>query len=171
MVITVGVWIREIEYSDAKAFLTLQTQLEEETHFMLYEPFERKNDIVAEEKRIHDIRTDEFKEIFILADENNLVGFIAIKGQHLKRIKHCASIVIGILQEYNGKGYGKQLYQKAEAWAREHAINRFELTVMTTNKRALWLYSTVGFTVEGIRRKSMLVDGSYRDEFYMSKMF
>ena len=88
----------------------------------------------------------------------------------MNRIKHRASVVIGILEKYNGKGYGKRLFQKAEEWAKEKEIKRLELTVMTHNKRALWLYSSVGFNVEGIRRNALIINGKLVDEFYMGKM-
>jgi len=45
---------------------------------------------------------------------------------------------------------------------------RVELTVHTTNQRAFELYQRHGFEVEGIRRKSLLVNGRLVDEYLMS---
>ncbi|MGV3487995.1 MAG: GNAT family N-acetyltransferase [Tuberibacillus sp.] len=163
--------IREIEASDAEAFASLRSRLEDESDYMLFEAGEASRDPAKEEKKINEIKEDPYKEIYLLEDDGCLVGFIAVMGEGINRIKHRASVVIGILEAYNGRGYGKKLFQKAEQWAREKGIKRLELTVMTHNKRALWLYSTVGFNVEGIRRNALIVAGKYVDEFYMGKMF
>jgi RimJ/RimL family protein N-acetyltransferase len=36
--------------------------------------------------------------------------------------------------------------------------------------RFVHLYEKYGFAIEGIRKKSMNVDGEYIDEFYMAKL-
>jgi RimJ/RimL family protein N-acetyltransferase len=38
------------------------------------------------------------------------------------------------------------------------------------DERAIKLYEKVGFHKEGIKEKSMLVDGKYIDEYYMAKL-
>jgi RimJ/RimL family protein N-acetyltransferase len=54
------------------------------------------------------------------------------------------------------------------AWSREAGLRRVELTVHTTNVRAVNLYLRSGFQVEGVRRSSLLVSGKYVDEYLMS---
>ena len=49
-------------------------------------------------------------------------------------------------------------------------IIRLELTVECDNIHAKTLYEKQGFSVEGVRPKSMLVNGSYVDEYYMGKI-
>ena len=39
-----------------------------------------------------------------------------------------------------------------------------------TNERALDLYKKMGFKIEGLKEKSMIVDGKYVDEYYMGKI-
>lgn len=161
---------REIKVSDAGEWIALQCRLDEETSFMLFEPGERERNKGVEEKRIKEILNDPFKKFLVIESDGRLVGFIAVLGSELKRIRHRASVVIGILLEFSGHGLGKMLFKQAEEWARDNGITRLELTVMTHNRRALWLYSSTGFNVEGIRRKAMKVDGKDIDEFYMSKI-
>ena len=60
--------------------------------------------------------------------------------------------------------------EEAELWARGHGIHRLELTVMAHNVAAVALYKKAGFAVEGTRRHSMLVAGSYVNEHYMAKL-
>jgi RimJ/RimL family protein N-acetyltransferase len=57
-----------------------------------------------------------------------------------------------------------------EEWANIQNIHRLELTVMTHNIAGIALYKKMGFEIEGIKRDSLLIDGKYVDEFYMSKL-
>lgn len=57
-----------------------------------------------------------------------------------------------------------------EKWALENTITRLELTVMTHNERAVRLYKKMGFKIEGLKEKSLIVDGKYVDEYYMGKI-
>jgi len=45
-----------------------------------------------------------------------------------------------------------------------------ELTVECCNNTAKNLYEKNGFKIEGIRKKSMFVAGSFVNEFYMAKI-
>ena len=56
------------------------------------------------------------------------------------------------------------------AWARANGLVRLELTVECPNTGAKALYEKHGFTVEGVRPKSMKVNGTYVDEYYMGKI-
>ncbi len=80
------------------------------------------------------------------------------------------SLVIGVLQAFTGQGFGKELVNKLEVWAMSHGYSRLDLTVMQHNERAKRLYESCGFEVEGLKRYSLVVDGEYVDELYMSKL-
>ena len=62
------------------------------------------------------------------------------------------------------------MFEQLEKWALLNSITRLELTVVCTNKAALALYKKMGFKIEGIKENSMIVDGSYIDEYYMGKV-
>ena len=166
----INVDIREIKREDAKQYLTLCQQLDEETQYMLFEPGERDLSIQEQEEKIEHILLQKHSTILVADNGEQIIGFIAVLGNQLKRTLHRASIVIGILKDYQGQGMGKQLMAAAEAWAQERGIRRLELTVMSHNKQALWLYSAFNYNVEGIRRKALIVDNRFVDEFYMGKM-
>ena len=54
--------------------------------------------------------------------------------------------------------------------AKESGIVRLELTVECENDGAKTLYERMGFEIEGIRPKSMKVNGRFVDEYYMGKI-
>jgi RimJ/RimL family protein N-acetyltransferase len=60
------------------------------------------------------------------------------------------------------------MMQEVIAWSLAAGLKRLELTVHTTNLRAVSVYLRHGFLVEGMHRSSLLVDGKYVDEYFMS---
>jgi len=162
--------IRTIRESDAESFLSLCKQLDEENRFMMLEPGERKTTVDEQKQRIRDILAWENQTLFVVEGDESLVGYLSATGGRVARNKRTAYIVIGILEGFTGKGLGTALFECMEQWARDRALHRLELTVMVRNQRAVGLYKKMGFEIEGLKRDSLFVDGSYVDEYYMSKL-
>jgi RimJ/RimL family protein N-acetyltransferase len=162
--------IRTIRESDTEQFLLLGKTLDQETQFMMLEPGERTMTIEEQSQRIKSVLSQDNQMIFAAEQDNRLVGFLGAFGGGFQRNRHCAYIVIGILQKYVGQGIGTQLFEALETWAIDHKLHRLELTVMSHNERAIHLYQKMGFKTEGIKRDSLLVNGRYVDEYYMAKI-
>jgi RimJ/RimL family protein N-acetyltransferase len=79
-------------------------------------------------------------------------------------------LAVAVLQEYWGRGIATQMFDQVIRWSRGAGVGRLELTVHTSNLRALSLYLRCGFVVEGIRRNSLLVRGEYVDEYAMARI-
>ena len=160
---------RKIVKTDAERFWEMMNQLDHETKYMLYEPGERIKNIARIESLIEN--SVEGEDFLLVAEENDkIVGYISAQRGGLKRIAHSAYIVVGILQNYRGKGIGTEFFKQLDNWAEKKKITRLELTVICENEVAKHLYEKSGFEIEGIKRKSVLVDGIYLDEFYMAKI-
>ena len=69
-----------------------------------------------------------------------------------------------------GKGIGTEFFKRLNIWAEESKVVRLELTVICENESAKHLYTNSGFEIEGIKRKSVCVDGTYLDEYYMARV-
>jgi RimJ/RimL family protein N-acetyltransferase len=162
--------IRTICEDDAEQFLSLCKQLDLETQFMLLEPGERKTTLEEQRAQIEILLRHENQTIFVAEQDNQLVGYLAASGGTFKRNSHSAYLVTGILQGFTGQGIGTQLFQRLEEWAKQQHIHRLELTVMTHNTAGIALYKKQGFAIEGTKRDSLLINGQYVDEFYMSKV-
>lgn len=160
---------RKLAKIDAERFWEMMNQLDHETKYMLYEPGERTKNLARIEALIEN--SAEGEDFLLVAEESDkIVGYISAQKGGLKRIAHSAYIVVGILQEYRGKGIGTEFFKQLDDWAEEKKITRLELTVICKNEIAKHLYEKSGFEIEGIKRKSVLVDGNYLDEFYMAKI-
>ncbi len=160
---------RKLSKNEAESFWEMMNQLDYETKYMLYEPGERTKNIARVEALI---QSSVEREDFLLVAEadDRIVGYISAQKGDFNRTVHSAYIVVGILRNYRGKGIGTEFFRRLDVWAEEKKITRLELTVICENEVAKHLYEKNGFEIEGIKRKSVLVDGNYLDEFYMAKI-
>ena len=159
--------IRKIDQSEAKIFFDCMKSIDQETKFMMFEPDERQFD----ENLITSYLTNK-DDLFVGAfNEHEFVGFLAAKRGNFRRIRHSAYIVIGIRHAFQGQGIGTKLFDKLDEWARKNQLKRLELTVEVANIPAINLYEKQGFSIEGIKSKTMLVDGEFIDEYMMAKLY
>lgn len=161
--------IRKAEIGDAEALWTMQSALDNETQYMMYEPGERKRDMGAVENVI--ARAASGGDLLLIAEDNNeIAGYIYAQRGTFRRTRHSSYIVVGIREAYQHKGIGTKFFQQLISWAEQSDIKRLELTVMCPNVNARHLYEKFGFVIEGTKQLSMLVDGNYVDEFYMARI-
>ena len=74
-------------------------------------------------------------------------------------------------KDYQGMGIGKKLMETiidlADNWL---MLKRIGLGVFVDNDRAIKLYKSFGFEVEGTKRCAAIRNGKYEDEFIMSRI-
>jgi GNAT superfamily N-acetyltransferase len=162
--------IRTISVDDAENFLSLTEKIVGETDFMLFEEGESEITIEQQTSMIKSFLESENSTILVAEESRGLIGYIMAIGGRAKRNKHSVSIVIGVLQQYAGQGIGKKLFASLEEWARKNEINRLELTTMVHNERARSLYENMGFEIEGVKKRSLMINQTPIDEYYMAKI-
>lgn len=68
-----------------------------------------------------------------------------------------------------GKGFGKQALQLLLRWCfEEQNAHRVWLDVRAANTRAQHVYETMGFTLEGVLRDAVVVNGAFESLMVMS---
>lgn len=163
---------RKLGIEDVEDYWKLLNALDNESNYMMYEPKEReqKTNIgdLREDIEINVINGNDFLQI--AAEDNKIIGYIRAERGKFNRNFHTAYIVIGVLKDYSSKGIGTAFFKDLDKWAEETGIIRLELTVECHNKAAKHLYEKCGFVIEGIRAKSVFVDGDFVDEYYMAKI-
>ncbi len=160
---------RLVETGDALAFLELSKELDESGN-MLYAPGEREISVKEQEEMIRNVNEDRSTDLFISEENEEITGFIMLRGSALERARHCAYIALGVKESQRGKGTGKQLLRRGFRWARERGVTRLELTVLTHNAAAIHLYRQMGFKIEGEKVNSLKIEGEYINEYYMYKL-
>lgn len=162
--------IRVATANDAEALFHFGRALLSETDFFLRSSEERAGSI--DEMRMIINRFQELpRHLLLNAWKGNFpVGEAVLMGGELQRNRYTATVGVGVLQEHTGKKLGRTLMEGLEHFAHHAGIHRLELTVMSHNARALRLYEKMQYRIEGMRRESLNVNGSYVDEFSMSKL-
>ncbi|ANU23241.1 GNAT family N-acetyltransferase [Planococcus donghaensis] len=159
--------IRKAVPNDAEKLVFLMKHVEE-SNVMLFEPGERNTTSQQLNRRLTTMNDSSI--VFTAEEHNELVGYVFAIGEEIKRKQHSVYIVIGVHQANRGKGTGTQLLRAVEKWAIEKALRRIELTVVAHNTLAIALYEKLGFSLEGVKRDSLYIEGKYVDELYMSKL-
>ncbi|MBL8745998.1 MAG: GNAT family N-acetyltransferase [Phycisphaerae bacterium] len=105
----------------------------------------------------------------IVGDEVGGAGMI--RRQPRRRVRHVGHIGVGIAPAFQGLGLGRAIMEGLIAWARaqpNNAVSRVDLFVFADNVRAIRLYESLGFVVEGRRRRAVRYeDGRETDDLIM----
>jgi putative acetyltransferase len=87
------------------------------------------------------------------------------------RRRHAAMLGISVAASSQGQGVGRALMQAMCSYADEWGqILRIELTVFADNHRAIHLYESFGFRLEGTHRGYALRHGHYFDAHAMARL-
>ena len=103
--------------------------------------------------------------------ESKIIGTVGLHVFQSPRLRHSASIGIMVHKDYQERGIGKKLMATvidlADNWL---MLKRLELGVFTDNTRALKLYKSFGFEIEGTKKFSAIRNGKYTDEYIMGRI-
>lgn len=105
--------------------------------------------------------------LFIAALDGEIVGQADCHGGLWPKTRHVGAIGIAIRDGWREAGLGRILMERILEWMRSRGFQRAVLDVFATNARARRLYESLGFQVEGVRRKHFLIRGEYVDEISM----
>lgn len=162
------VHIRPAVPGDAEQLLVLRRALFAETSLLLWEPAEFVSTTDQEAQFIERIAGKANSLLLVAFTPGIAVGFLAAIGGERNRLKHSALLALGVLREQWSQGVASEMLGQVIAWAPGAGVKRLELTVHTSNDRAVSLYRKFGLEIEGTRRCSLLVDGAFNDEYLMS---
>ncbi|MEM9188116.1 MAG: GNAT family N-acetyltransferase [Myxococcota bacterium] len=100
--------------------------------------------------------------------EPRLVATASLSQLEPTLCSHVGVFGLGVHPEYQGQGLGRALMTYLIAHAEVRGLRRLELYVRADNPRAIGLYRSLGFALEGTRRRfSRLANGTYVDDHIM----
>lgn len=151
---------------DPKLFETFLLSLSRET---LYNFNHFGEDIIrsnVQEIVRRDLQRKDKLRFFALEGEMIGYGFLQLSEKPTK--KHTAGLGIVIGDRWQGKGFGRQLtnYMIKSAW--ESGLARVWLNVYSDNPRALKLYQSLGFEIEGVFKNDELTARGFRNTTAMA---
>jgi putative acetyltransferase len=122
--------------------------------------------------RIEEMSAPTRTDVQLVAEvEGHVVGSAGLHPAQPLRRRHCATLGISVLPEHQGRGVGRALMQAlcdyADGWAQ---LWRLELTVFADNERAIALYRSFDFRLEGTHRGFAMRHGVYADVHTMARL-
>lgn len=100
--------------------------------------------------------------------EDKVVGHLGMILNRAPRRKHVGTFGICVHPDAQGKGVGRalmcEMLNMADNWLN---IVRLELTVASTNDKAIALYEKTGFVQERVSRFDLFTRGRYVDSMHM----
>lgn len=125
--------------------------------------------LAAFRDKIRALATDP-RGLYLVAERDGaMVGHLLLDPLPLAQNAHVVSLNIVVHPGATDGGIGRALLGHAIAWANNNpAVEKIELRVRAGNARAIHLYESLGFAVEGrLSRRLKLADGSYVDDVEM----
>ena len=160
--------IREAESEDARLVLDYVNGISGESDFLSFGPGEFDLTEPEEEEFLIRYRASA-NQIYLLGIiDDTVVSTLNFSGGRRPRVRHSGEFGISVRREYWGLGIGSLMLDALIEWARETGIvKKINLRVRTDNRRAIRLYESKGFEIEGTSRKEILLNGRYYDHHWM----
>jgi RimJ/RimL family protein N-acetyltransferase len=155
--------VRSAQLQDAEAMARVIAQVAPEG-FLGAEP---PVDVSARTERVRELISEPAPAAaWVLEDGEAIVGEAVV---HL-RVRGVLSLGMAILPEGRGRGGGRALLQAVLDHADASEAHKLDLEAWVDNARAIALYASSGFEVEGLRRDHYLrSDGRLRSTLIMAR--
>jgi RimJ/RimL family protein N-acetyltransferase len=159
-----AVHVREAKIEDAEAMALIMAAVAPEGSIGTEPPV----DVEARAQRFREaIEADGPGASWVLEDAGRIVGNA---GVH-ERASGVLSLGMAILPDARGRGGGRAFLAAILEHARACGAHKVELEVWVDNARAIALYASAGFEVEGLRRNHYRRrDGSLRSTLLMARL-
>ncbi len=105
---------------------------------------------------------------YVAVASGQVVGWCLILQSSRKVFSHCATLGMGVVKDFRGKGIGSSLIKTALSRAKANGMERIELEVFENNAPALRLYEKIGFKREGRKVRAAKLSGEYLDLVLMA---
>lgn len=163
--------VRPARLDEAARIARLMRSVDEETPYMIYGRGERG--ISPEDIRQFILESGLGRNVSLLIAQagSDPVGYVMAVGGGLARSRHCVRIsALAVRRNWWRRGLGRRLLIETELWAREIGARRLELETMAANDAARGLYESLGFEVEGRRRRAFLLNEMWMDALVLGKL-
>ena len=168
----VTITIRNGEKEDAEEVLQSFIEARKETEYLAQYPEECCFTPEGEGNFLSSMKKDERSVELLAVLDGRVVGTAGLSpvGNGIK-VRHRSEFGVSILKSHWGMGIGKALTLSAEECARKAGYSQIELQVVEENKRAVSLYSALGFRKYGMIPRGLITkDGKDHNLVIMAKL-
>lgn len=110
--------------------------------------------------------------LYVYEEERVPVGMFKLQPMRYRNSHIIYLGGVAIDSRYKGKGCGNRMIAESVSVAKQMGFTRMELTVATSNEKAIRLYEHHGFEKEGVLKNYSYLkeEGIYLDEWVMGKI-
>ena len=101
---------------------------------------------------------------------SRIVAFAAGSIEFGFRMQFDAYVNLAVLPEWLGRGVGRALHDRVEAWARSHGVRRLTASIQAPNNAGREFAATLGYDPEVTMRCYSLIDGRMVDRLRVGKL-
>jgi ribosomal protein S18 acetylase RimI-like enzyme len=102
-------------------------------------------------------------------DSGPVLGYCRLIRGGPPHTDHLAELGIWVIARQRGAGVGRALLEASVRWAERSGVRKLQLGVFPHNGRAIGLYASMGFGVEGLRRGQYRKSYGFEDELLMAR--
>jgi RimJ/RimL family protein N-acetyltransferase len=162
-VLTIGL----MDERDAEEVVAYIDRVGGETEFLTFGPGEYDLTVAQEEEFLRRLQGGRFNFLLKGVLDGQIVSTASIHRQNRPRLRHVGELGISVLEPYWGLGIGRTMIQATLRAARERGVRKVNLKVREDNARAIALYESLGFALEGRSERAYLIRGRFHAERLM----
>ncbi len=159
------VLLRTATEEDAAGVLLLIDAVARERRYLLNT--EAHWGVEAQRRWLSSVERSGGTTLIAVAPEGEIVGWADLSRPVADLAHHTATLGTGLLATYRDAGLGRALLSAIAEEARALGLEKLDLTVRSTNSRAIHLYESLGWEHEGVSPRAYKQDGKYEDKLYM----
>jgi RimJ/RimL family protein N-acetyltransferase len=159
--------VRSALAEDAPAWLRYLYQVGDETDFLAFSS-EQVTMSVEEATQYLDFISKRSDYLFLLAaDKARIIATLNFQRGRWPFTRHNGEFGISVLAEFWGCGLARTMIGTMLEWADQNHIRKINLKVRTDNARAIQLYQSLGFTIEGKAEREFFRPGVFYSAYHM----
>lgn len=162
-----AITIRSVVAEDASAWLDYLCQVANETDFLAFssEQITMDTDQARQYLEQASKRTD---SLFLMAtDHARILATLNFQCGRWPFTRHHGEFGISVVAEFWGYGLARIMMDTMLEWAAQNHIRKINLKVRTDNHRAIHLYRSMGFTIEGVAERQCFRPGVFYLAYHM----
>jgi len=152
---------------DAAALLSFLDLVAGETDFLSFGRGEVGLTLEQEAEFVRRLHAEDGGVMLKATILGEIAAVASLLRQSRSRVRHSASLGLSVRKDYWAMGLGRAISEALILEARRLGLTRIELRVRHDNPRAISLYETLGFQVEGTLRGAFVVDNVQHDDLIM----
>ena len=163
-----GIEVREAgldDYEDEK-YEFVHRWISKVSDFLYFAPGE---DTIEEDRARFLERLKSSRVVAAITEDGLVVGQCWLIKSKSPKLAHVAGMGIAVAKEYQGRGIGRALVEKAEDVARSTGVVKIEVEVVAENTPSLSLFRKMGYQEEGVRKEKFNYRGRLVDVVLLGK--